>query len=342
MRYVVFLAILFTLFSCNRNADQSADISPIKLIRFDKDLRAFDTNQFEQSDEIMIKKYGELYSFYIEDLMGLGKQSPKTDEDYYQKYIPRFLSGEYPAMMDSCEKYVIKDIDKIEKSITESYANLIGLFPEKKPSKVFSFFISPMGANPQAAFSYGNDTIGINWFNYLGRDFGLYKPIYEGYTYMIEWNSQEYIPRNIMLVEYNLLKEKHKTNEELSELIYKMIEEGKKMYFLDLVCKQIPEHTKIGYNEAQLKWCRENEFEIWAYFKENKLLYSLDNLEAKRYTEEGPSTPGMPQGSPGMVGTWTGWQIVKKYMSSHHIPMSKLMEMSPKEIFKNSEYKPEK
>lgn len=339
MRFIIFVSTFILLYSCQNQ--KKADIADIKIERFDIDLKAFDTNQFEKSEAKMIAKYGDIYTFYVEQLMGLGHLK-SGDQYYYKPIMERFLSGEYPAMMDSCDKYVIKDIGKFESELTDCYGRLIYHFPNKKVSKIYSFFISPMGANPQAAFSYGHDTIGFNWFNYLGRDFSLYKPLYEGYNYMIEWNSPEYLARNIMLVEYNLLKEKY-PSENSSELIYLMIEEGKKYYYLDQVCSESKDHTKIGYTEAQQKWCVENEYEIWAYLKENKLLYTIEAMDIKRLTLEGPTTSGMPGTSPGMVGSWVGWQIVKKYMSENSsVKLPDLLKTSAKDIFKASEYKPKK
>jgi hypothetical protein len=339
MRYFLFIISILFITSCQN--EKKADIADVKIERFDLDFKAFDTLNFEKSEAKMIAKYGDIYKFYVEQLMGLGVMKP-GDQYYYKPIMGRYLGGEYPAMMDSCNKYVAKDVEKYESELTDCYGRLIYHFPKKKMSKIYSFFISPMGANPQAAFSYGQDTVGFNWFNYLGRNFSLYKPLYEGYNYMIEWNSPEYISRNLMLVEYNLLKEKY-PSEASSELIYNMIEEGKKYYYLDQVCTETKDHTKIGYTEAQHKWCVENEYEIWAYLKENKLLYTIEAMDIKRLTIEGPTTSGMPGASPGMVGSWVGWQIVKKYMAQNSgVKLPDLLKTSPKEIFKGSEYKPKK
>lgn len=309
--------------------------------RFDQDLAEFDTTKFEASEAKLRAKYGDLYTFYIERMMGIGSLDP-ANPYYYKPHLSKFLSDEYPSMMDSFRRYVFNEIPRFEDELGECYDILKNEFPEKKNSKIYSFFVSPMAANPSAAFSYGQDTIGINWFYYLGKDFSLYRPLFEGYTYMVEWNQPNYLSRNVMLVEYNLLYEKYKEQTEYSELIYHMIEKGKQFYFLDKVCPKAENWTKIGFSEEEYQWCEKNEFEIWAYLTENKLLYSTDPMDIKRLTEEGPNTPGMPAESPGMVGGWVGWQIVKKYMSDHPHNLKKLLSTSPKEILKKSGYKPKK
>lgn len=326
--------------SCDTSVSPK-QVGNIKIHRFDKALQAFDTNHFDASERKMLEQFGDLYPFYIEQLMGLGNID-KNSPYYYKPSLSKFLSAEYPSMMDSIEKYIGKDISEYEKQLSISYSHLQSHFPEKKSSQLYSFFVSPMAANAQAAFSYGNDTIGINWFNYLGKDFSLYKPLYEGYSYMIEWNQPQYLSRNVMLVEYNLLYEKYGIKEEYSELIYNMIEKGKQYYFLDKVCPSMDNATKIGYTPKQYDWCINNELEIWAYFKENKMLYSTEVMDVKRLTEEGPTTPGMPSESPGMVGAWVGWQIVKSYMDKENKNLKELLATSPKDIMVKSSYKPKK
>lgn len=338
-RIFFLLALLNLCIACDRS--KYADSPPVPIHRFDLDLAQFDTTDFEQSEKKMIAKYGEVYAFYIEKLMGLGSLDPQH-QFYYKPHLRAFLQSEYPSIMDTLARYIAKDIPEIESKIGQSYHALSRHFPEKKPSAVYSFFISPMGANPASAFTFGQDTVGINWFNYLGKNFSLYPPLYEGYTYMLEWNQIEYIPRNIMLVEYNLLKDNYHSGDEYSEVIYHMIEKGKELYYLDQVCPDLDNAIKIGYTTAQYKWCEDNEFEIWAYLKENKKLYSTETMDVKRLTEAGPTTPGMPSESPGMVGAWIGWQIVKTYQNKTNASLKDILKTSPKTILKEANYKPSK
>jgi hypothetical protein len=334
--------ILFCISSCHFFDSPSSDAKPIRFERFDLDMEAFDLKNFESSDQKMQEKYGDLYTFYIENIMGLGAQKDKKNPQYYDKVLPEFLNGENKALMDSFRKRIFDRIPQFEQELGNSYAALQKEFPEKKPSIIYSFFISPMAHNSSAAFSFGLDTIGINWFNYMGENFSLYQGVYEGYTYMVKWNNPEYLVRNVMLVEYNLIREKFSPKEKSDELIYQMIEEGKKFYFLDKVCPDTKDWTKIGYTEEQSKWCQDNELEVWGYFTSNKLLNSIETMDAKRYTSDGPTTGGMPSESPGNVGSWVGWQIVKAYADKTNKSLKEILTTSPKEILTKANYKPKK
>jgi uncharacterized protein YjaZ len=46
--------------------------------------------------------------------------------------------------------------------------------------------------------------------------------------------------------------------------------------------------------------------------------------------------------SPGMVGRYIGWQIVRSYMENNTVTVPQLLIKNADEIFKNSKYKPKK
>ena len=50
----------------------------------------------------------------------------------------------------------------------------------------------------------------------------------------------------------------------------------------------------------------------------------------------------MPQESPGRIGNWVGWKIVKKYMNKHsNVSLHELMsEKNAQQILSKSGYKP--
>ena len=46
--------------------------------------------------------------------------------------------------------------------------------------------------------------------------------------------------------------------------------------------------------------------------------------------------------SPGRIGVWIGWQIIKSYMKNNDVTLQKLMDTSPEIIYNKSKYKPRK
>ena len=61
----------------------------------------------------------------------------------------------------------------------------------------------------------------------------------------------------------------------------------------------------------------------------------------KDYMNDAPNTAALGEESPGYIGQFVGWQIVKKWMSKNEkTTLQQLMSKSPKEIFEESKYKP--
>jgi uncharacterized protein YjaZ len=46
--------------------------------------------------------------------------------------------------------------------------------------------------------------------------------------------------------------------------------------------------------------------------------------------------------SPGRVGQWIGWQIVRSFMENNKVSMQEMIKMDAKELFEKSKYKPKK
>ena len=123
-----------------------------------------------------------------------------------------------------------------------------------------------------------------------------------------------------------------------------MVHEGKLLYYLDMVLPDAPDSTKIGYTQTQLNWCKQNEPEIWAFLTEKELLFSNQIREYNKLISEAPSVSGMPPETPGRIGIWVGWQIVRRYMQQNpKVSLDELMQIKDgQKILQGSRYKPKK
>ena len=124
-----------------------------------------------------------------------------------------------------------------------------------------------------------------------------------------------------------------------------MIHEGKKMYLLDSYLPSISDREKIGYSQDKLNWATVNEEQIWMYFIDNKLLFSTDTKLSQRFLENAPfSKFYMAQDnlSPGKIGVWIGWQIVRSYMKQNDVSLQELLKIDESDLFNKSKYKPKK
>ncbi|MNT45968.1 hypothetical protein D3C72_1825850 [compost metagenome] len=102
----------------------------------------------------------------------------------------------------------------------------------------------------------------------------------------------------------------------------------------------------MGYTPEQIKWCGENEAYMWRYFIENEMLYNEDPKLRARFIAPAPFSKfflEIDNDSPGRVGAWIGWQMVRSYMKNNSdVSLAELFKLEPKEIFEKSKYKPKK
>ncbi|MDP6908230.1 MAG: gliding motility lipoprotein GldB, partial [Flavobacteriales bacterium] len=81
---------------------------------------------------------------------------------------------------------------------------------------------------------------------------------------------------------------------------------------------------------------------IWAHLVDNELLYTTDKMLVNKWVNQAPFIAGIPKQSPGRLGQWVGWQIVRNYMKeSPEVTIQNLMDnQNAQEIFTRSKYKP--
>jgi uncharacterized protein YjaZ len=65
-------------------------------------------------------------------------------------------------------------------------------------------------------------------------------------------------------------------------------------------------------------------------------------MDINKWINQAPFVAGIPKNSPGRLGQWVGWQIVRSYMKNNpQIPITELMtNQNAQEILAKSKYKP--
>jgi hypothetical protein len=344
-RYLIVLLTALTLSGCEDSAawkkvDVSKISAPIHVQRFEQDFYAMDTAHLDLSEAAMRAKYGPFYDDYITGIMNFGRPDNRMDTAGHDPHIDIMAFLRSPAdrsLYDTVEaKY--RDMSDITKGITDAVKHFKYYFPRKPAITTVYTFISEFG---NGAITYGDTSLGLGLDMYLGEHYIYYESV-SFPEFMKRKLRREYILPNSMEVLYNLHFDRTAYNAELP-LIEAIINEGKKYYFMECMLPDAPDSILIGYTAMQEDWCRKSEASIWKYFNEKDLLYKVNFMEQKRYTTDGPTTAGMPPESPGKVGSWVGWQIVRKFMKNNQgkISLDDLMtKYSAKQILSLAAYKP--
>ncbi|WP_040281194.1 gliding motility lipoprotein GldB [Psychroserpens damuponensis] len=124
-----------------------------------------------------------------------------------------------------------------------------------------------------------------------------------------------------------------------------MIFFGKELYFKDKVIPFKTDAEKIGYTQQQLEFANNNEAMVWTEFVENEMLYSTNSSLVSRFIADAPFSKfqlELDSKTPGRLGQYIGWQIVKAYMRNNDVTLQEMLQTEPIEIFNKSNYKPAK
>ena len=209
-------------------------------------------------------------------------------------------------------------------------------YPETKTPKLVTL-ISEMDYNAKAI--YADSLVLVSLELYLGKGHKFYANEFPDY---IKQNFEETQILPDLVSSFGIRKIAYPTDKSLLSL---MVYAGKELYLKDKLIPESLDEDKIGYTKEQLKWCQENEAYMWTYFIQGNLLYDSDPKLPNRFINPAPFSKfylEIDNQSPGRVGAWLGWQIVKSYAENNNLSLQELLKLDAKELFEQSGYKPKK
>jgi hypothetical protein len=335
--FAILTSLLF--FSCDGNLSNHPDVSDIKVTlevkRFEQDLFSMDSLKLITGIDSLIKAYPTFGESFFLDVMNC---DPNWGKDTLVNYIHDFTSSAaYKNLYDSAEK-LYKDFTPYKKDIEKALQYQKYYFPKyKTPEKIITY-IGPLDGSGDG-LTYDGFAIGLQ--HHLGGGSSFYQSEWIQSTYpnyVTNHFDADHIVINCM---NRMITDMYPDNFEESPLITQMIEKGKRLYILQALLPDKPEYQLINYSQAQLKDCYAHEDIIWNYFTQNNLLQSTDYNQIKNYVSEGPKTQELGEASPGNMGSWVGWQIVKKFMKKKSkLSLEALMKTDAGDVLNTARYKP--
>lgn len=286
--------------------------------------------------EIKVERFDKIFfETQPEDLNRVKKEYPfffpagNEDAVWLDKMQDPLWRGLYDEVQ---KKYA--DFSPVQSEIATLFKHVKYYFPETKIPKVITV-ISEMDYNNKVI--YADSLVIISLEMYLGKEHKFYQ--------FPEYIKQDFEQRQIMPdIVSSFFKYKTVPNQDKS-LLSNMIFAGKELYIKDMLLPDYSDADKMGYTPEQIKWCDENEGYMWRYFIEKELLYSDDQKLIPRFINRAPFSKfylEIDNETPGRVGAWVGWQIVRSYMENNEVSLQQLLSTNAKEIFEKSKYKPKK
>ena len=318
MRKIIFIIALMVAFvSCDKKskAEKAIEAIPleIEVVRFDKLF-------FETAPKDLGKLKKEFPFFF-----------PKGNDD--SVWLNKMQDPLWRELYNEVQKKY-SNFEPVKNELETLFKRIKYNFPKTKTPKVITV-ISEMDYNNKVI--YADSLVIISLELYLGKEHKFYQ--FPSYL------KQNFVQKQIMpdVVSSFSIKQISPVTE--NNLLSQMIYFGKQLYLKDLLLPEYNDADKMGYTLEEIKWCEENESYMWRYFLENQMLYSDEQKLNNRFINPAPFSKfylEIDNESPGRVGAWIGWQIVRSYVKNNEVPIDKLLKMNAKEIFEKSKYKPKK
>ena len=104
---------------------------------------------------------------------------------------------------------------------------------------------------------------------------------------------------------------------------------------------QISQSMLLEFSDSEYAWTTSSELGVWDFFLDQELIFDTDQQKINSYINEAPRSKGMPEQSPGRIGFYIGYKIVKAFMDKSDSTIAELVTHQDfDEIFRLSKYKP--
>ncbi|MFY0715040.1 gliding motility lipoprotein GldB [Seonamhaeicola sp. NFXS20] len=316
---LLFLLLTVIVYSCKKNNQLENDIAQINI---DVEVERFD-QFFAETNAETLPKIKKAYPFM-----------------FSKKYKDSFWLAK---INDTLQQMLSSEVNKTFNNFNDTEAEIESLFNHIK--YYFEAFNPPRIITTTSDVDYRNrvivtDTIAIIALdNYLGSN-------HEFYTNIPKYIKSHFEKEQIVVDLATEYAKKYIHQAQNKTLLDEMIYFGKQLYFKDVIIPFKTEAQRIGYTQDELNWANTNESDIWRYFVERELLFSTDSKLPSRFINPAPFTKfyleDIDADSPGRLGQYIGWKMVRAYMEQNKVSLKKMLITSAEEIYNNTKYKPSK
>tara|TARA_R110002050_G_scaffold1164_1_gene8163 strand:+ start:151 stop:1128 length:978 start_codon:yes stop_codon:yes gene_type:complete len=310
----ILLSVFLILFSCNDSDKVAQEIEAVpidlKIARFDREF----ASAGEKGLTALRKTYP--YLFPAPDSVWIAKMEDSLQIELFQEVGNAFQSFE----------------DEQE-GLVQLFKHIKYYFPEYKVPKVITV-TNDVDYNNRIILT--DSILFVSLDNYLGPEHKYYGGFQR---YIAQSLDRSYLVSDVASAFAKQVVPRPRDRTFLARMIYF----GKELYLKDKLMPNVEERKRIGYSEEDLTWAIANEEPMWRNFIENEYLYSTDNKLNQRFLEPAPFSKfglELDNESPGRLGRYVGWQIVKAFMENNDVSLKQLLTMPEEEIFKKSNYKP--
>lgn len=316
-KIIIPFLILLGLCSCDKKSkiEKAVEEIPIE-IRVNRFEKAFFETNPNNLDKLKIQ-YPFFFPEGVDDKVWIEKMQNPLWKELYQEVEKKYAN-----------------FDKQSVEIENLFKHIKFYFPDTVTPKVYTV-IAEMDYNSKTI--YAKDKLVIALELYLGKDHKFYE-----FPKYLKQNFEERQMMPDIVSSFSIGKIPPPMDK---TLLSNMIYWGKELYLKDLLLPEYTDAEKIGYLPEQITWCQENEAYMWRFFIDENLLFNSDSRLPNRFINLAPFSKfylEIDNESPGRVGQWLGWQIVRSFMENNDVNLQEMLRLEAKQLFEKSKYKPKK
>ena len=332
-RTMLFLTGFALLISGCRSNPLNVDISGIdlnmKLERFDRDLFEMDQDTMNGAIGALYKQYDDFFDVFNVHVISIGQASSRT----YSSYLSMFINDPTNREVYEYTNQIYSSTTEIEAGLSDGFRHYLYHYPDSLAPRVVAY----VSRFNQGLFTVGH-FVGVGLDQYLGSDCNYYQQMGTP-SYLAQKKEPVRVPVDVM---YAWATQLYPYNDSLDNVLSRMIYHGQLAWFVGAMYPALEEQLNMGFTDDQMKWCRNNEKQMWTYLVEEKLLFSTDPMNIRKLVEDAPYTRFYTSESPGRAAVWQGWQIVNAFaernskLSVHHV----MSQRNYQEMLRLSRYNP--
>jgi len=297
-----------TLFSCGSSDPLDVDVSEMKVQiefeRFEQEFaKAASANEMEKVNQTLMAKAGELYEFYIFDLL-----SVSPEHDSIGSYLWYFQNDPTIDLVNQDINNKFSDMSILQDRIIDMFKHLKYHLPAAPlPIRIVTY---------NSAFRYGvtstSNQIGLGLDMYLGASNRNIEQLAFP-QYMKAKMDDQFLPVDIAnsWAMTNIFAESPGET-----FVSYMIYYGKLIYLVDAMMPDLEDCLKVRYTQSEYDFALASEFDVWQLLVDRNWIYSTEVKLIMRYFHDAPTTVEI-EGSPDRMGQFMGWQMVKQYMEKN-------------------------
>jgi hypothetical protein len=303
--------------SCKKNhyrVNTSSINVRIEIKRLEKDLFTVNPTEIPAMVPVLKQNYKgflQLFSYVI--------NTGDINESSFGDFLVRFCTDKQNNEVFAFTMKLYPDVKSIKDELEKAFRHYLYYFPEKSVPALFTCIT---GFNN--SIITGDSVLGISLDRYLGADCQYY-PRLDIFKYVAARMTKENIVPDCMYgwgaSEWDFSTLKYPADNVLSEILHF----GKLKYFEKCMLPEATDEIIFGFTTDQMKFCRNNEGQMWQYLIENDLLFKSDQFTIRKLTGEAPFTSYFTKESPGKAAVWLGFRIAESFMMKN--PGTKIEEL---------------